>query len=148
MLLLPVPYLVFCCFFLGISSFLCLPPMKQSSKRGCRGSASCLFLMLCPLLWTLHLQHHAELERPLYRRSLSFLVPVFFELYGSIPFLFISILSRDYIFFTFFPGSSQPSRKSFTLLSATGNSPSGSCFFIFCFHKPSQSVKLLSFFKI
>ena len=102
MLLLPVPYLVFCCFFLGISSFLCLPPMKQSSKRGCRGSASCLFLMLCPLLWMLHLQHHAESERPSYRRSLSFLVPVFFELYGSIQFLFISILSRDYIFFTFF----------------------------------------------
>ena len=148
MLLLPVPYLVFCCFFLGISSFLCLPPMKQSSKRGCRGSASCLFLMLCPLLWMLHLQHHAESERPSYRRSLSFLVPVFFELYGSIQFLFISILSRDYIFFTFFLGSSRPSRKSFTLLSATGNLPSGSCFFIFCFHKLSQTVKLLSIFKI
>ena len=126
MILLPVPYLVFCCFFLGISFFLCLPPMPQSLKRGCRGSASCLFLMLCPLLWTLHLQHRAESEKLSYRRSLSFLAPVSFELCGFIQFLLISILFRDYTCCTFFPGSSHPSQKSFTLQSAIGNSASGS----------------------
>ena len=113
-------------FLFGISSCHCLPRTPLLSMPACSGSRSWRFPTVCPLLWTVRSPHPVGSERPSSRRSLSSWAPASSVSYGSTRSLPGSTPSRHCFFCICFHGSSHRSQRSSTLLSATGNSASGS----------------------